>query len=146
MNNISLINLVNSLKSNKVCNSISNIERIPFINSYFFNKILNSNFYYLKLSNSESFYYCLYYIIYNLNINEDINHDNIIKMVNKLILNINNNKSYFKNITNKCKKSTLIDFFDNMQSNEYTIQYICEILNSICKYSVKFKYFYIIYK
>ena len=82
--------------------------------------------------------------------------------LSKLILNINKNKLFFKNLKKGCKKNLLINFIENKDENEYIIQYIadsfniniivldCELNKIICYYNDdnldKFKNFFIFTK
>ena len=150
-----LINLLNL--SDKIFCDIKNIEKnkIKFNQSFFFNKIIKENFYFYFINNELNFYFNIFKI-FNLN---NINIDNINEYLNKLILNINKNKKFFKNLQKGCKRNLLINFIENKEENEYILQYIadslniniivldCEINKIICYYNNnnldKFKNFFI---
>lgn len=142
MNNIILSDIINILSSKNIINindrmnniNINNLNIITynisdFNKSFFFCNFFHKKICFMKTSHLLSFYYYLYIIIYNLDDFNIISEDKIINLINKLILNINTNSGYFKYISNKCKKSVLIDFIENYTVNEFVLQYITELLS-----------------
>ena len=126
MDKLNLIDIINTLPKNNLDINNIQINKSNFSFSYFFSSITNNKYDYLKMNNPLSFYYSLYYI-FNMNSSFDtITNNQIIQLKNKLVLNIHHNKSFFKYITNKCKKSFLIQFIENNEANEYILQYIAE--------------------
>lgn len=131
MDKINLLDIINTL-SNKTNNNINHNEFFTitnFSNSFFFSRIINKQYNCLHINHLQAFYYNIYYI-FNKNVSLDnISEDMIINMKNKLILNVTKNRSFFKYITNKCKKSSLVEFIEQNESNEYILQYIAESFN-----------------
>jgi len=152
-----LINLLNL--SHNISTDISSIEKkkIIFNQSFFFNNIINENYSFYFINNELNFYFNIFNIL-NLDLN-NVKIDNINEYLNKLILNVNKNKQFFKNLKKGCKRNLLINFIENKEENEYILQYIadsfnsniivldCEINKIICYYSDdnldKFKNFFI---
>ena len=130
MDKINLLDIINTLPKSIISLSNKLITKTNFNNSYFFNNIISSELISFQLSHPLVFYYSIYYIL-NPSFTNDITEDDIIRIKNKLVLNIHKNKSFFKYITNKCKKTSLIQFIENTESNEYILQYIAESFNII---------------
>lgn len=125
--NFNLIDLLNLkfLNSNELL--FNNIKILKFNQSFFFNNLINDTFYIHYSNNKINFYYNLFYLCNN-NIT-DINNKKINNFINLLILNISNNKQFFKNLKKGCKKNVLINFIENKEENEYILQYISDFFN-----------------
>lgn len=131
MDKINLLDIINTLANKKTNNIDHNtfFTITNFSNSFFFSRIINKQFTCLRINHLQSFYYNIYYIFNKYVSLDNISEDMVINMKNKLILNITKNKSFFKYITNKCKKNSLIEFIEQNESNEYILQYIAEVFN-----------------
>lgn len=131
MDKLNLLDIINTL-ANKNTNTINHntfCTITNFSNSFFFSRIINKQYTCLRVNYLQSFYYNIFYIL-NKDVSIDsLTDDMVINMKNKLILNITKNKSFFKYITNKCKKNSLIEFIEHNESNEYILQYISEVFN-----------------
>lgn len=122
-----LINLLNLCTKIEVPKQNLNKKKIQFNQSFFFNKIINDNFYFFFINNELNFYFNLLYIL-NLDSNNetlDINNQSI----NKLIFNINQNKQFFKILKKGCKRNLLINFIENREENDYILQYFADSFN-----------------
>lgn len=131
MDKINLLDIINNL-SNKNNNNINHnafFTITNFSNSFFFSRIIDKQYNCLHINHLQAFYYNIYYI-FNKNVSLDnLTEEMVVNMKNKLILNVTKNKSFFKYITNKCKKSSLVEFIEQNESNEYILQYMAESFN-----------------
>lgn len=130
MDKVSLVDIINRLSTTKFnhSNQIVDFVTIPTSRfSHFFSVILQNSDYNFIVSNYSPYYDIAYVFYNNLFKTSSNNYSNIIEnFKNKLILDINNNKFFFKYITNKCKKNLLIQYIENDCINEFILQYIAE--------------------